>query len=415
MTSASLVSRDEKFETPFPDAAFGTYAVFEILLIVATWPLWWESSDFPAIPLTGLTMPPIVSRGLVLILVSCCCLVAGFPLVRRFVGTKRHLRSPLSSIALAAGGALVLLNQHRLQPWHWLFLLLSASRLSSSAALQWKLMRHIVSTVYVCSALSRIAFAGESDLTDSILAQLVSTIGVSLTAGSIAAKIVRVAAVAGELFAGLSLATGIAVGWGTTAAVLMHVCLFIALGPLGMNHSSGVLLWNLCLAVIVPMLFCASRTRLAGSHAGWKDKCLITVIWVCPLSGLFGVLDNWPAWQLYSPRPESWVLFVHAEDTDQLPESVRRWTGPTEPLSDWVPILLDRWSLEATHSPLYPEDRFYCRLLGRVLKQLPENLRVQVRISEPQNPAWWRRRSRTLHNRPELDDQHHKFLLSSAR
>lgn len=128
-----------------------------------------------------------------------------------------------------------------------------------------------------------------------------------------------------------------------------------------------------------------------------------TVIWLFPLSGLIGIADNWPAWQIYSPRPESWILQMHERDVHFLAEDIEQHVTKPMPLDDWVVVKLDRWSLVETESPLYPEGRFQRELIQHVLSRLPDDVEFHVDISEPAPWFWWKRIHRTLSSRSALD------------
>ena len=71
-----------------------------------------------------------------------------------------------------SGLLLVVLNQHRLQPWHWLFLLCQTWSLVFAAPHSLQLMRHTLSSMYVCAALSRISLTPQNGMTGLIVSQL---------------------------------------------------------------------------------------------------------------------------------------------------------------------------------------------------------------------------------------------------
>jgi hypothetical protein len=212
--------------------------------------------------------------------------------------------------------------------------------------------------------------------------------------------------------------------FGVVFAVLLHALLIVVLGPFGLNHHLAVLLWNLTLMVLVPV---TSGWRIRKSLANEREAPLaakgtqrglfrtawpaVAMVWMLPLSGLFGVFDNWPSWQVYSPRPERWLLSIHTEDTARIPRQYQPWLRKGELFSDWQPLALDDWSLDATRAPLYPEDRFQLAVIRFVLDQCPADLRFQVQISEPMPIMWWQRRERLLTSRSELNIEAARFLL----
>ena len=203
-------------------------------------------------------------------------------------------------------------------------------------------------------------------------------------------------------------------------AVLLHLILLLALGPLGLNQHSAVLLWNTSLLFVVPLCFVAKDVSLTHpaderttiSHR-WLTFALFTT-WILPLSALIGIADNWTGWQVYSQRPERWTCLIHDADRPTLPDFLRKYTAAPPPFSDWTPIRLEQWSLDATQAPLYPEDRFQLAIIESVLSQLPADSRFRVEISEPARLFWWRRRSREAASLIELQIEHRRFLLNSV-
>jgi hypothetical protein len=89
----------------------------------------------------------------------------------------------------------------------------------------------------------------------------------------------------------------------------------------------------------------------------------------------WGYWDVWPSWAVYSSRGGGATLFVRSDDVKRLPEVVRPFVRPPAPLSDWHPVDVDRWSLEALKCPVYPQNRFRMA----VAAALGPEARVEVR------------------------------------
>ena len=268
------------------------------------------------------------------------------------------------------------------------------------------LFRSILASVYVCSALSRMAPIAYHGMSAAIVDQLLRMTGIrmEMSDGRMAEVLCQVLNI-GELTVGLLLIWPRSRRYGILSAMALHVTLLVALGPLGLRHHNGVLLWNLCFLCLIPVVFSGP---VADSHSSRTSRCrnyqaATILIWVFPLSGLVGFADNWPAWQLYSTRPESWVLRIHETDIHYLDEQIRPYVSEPAPLDDWVVVRLDRWSLAETDSPLYPEDRFQCKIIRQVLGPLPDDAEFRVEISEPDQWFWWNRNHRTLTTRSELN------------
>ena len=396
-------------------AAIRVFAAFELALIVATWPLWGGKTEFPEVPM----WPIAATTGnwstfslLILLMVS----AVGLMVCSRRNGDSSRVGKYSAMAALLAGILLVVMNQHRLQPWHWLFLLNVGSLLFVPPQHLLAVMRHTISTVYVCSALSRITPTPPGSATGMIVRQLLTTLGLTgLTSNEPAFVAICHVLTSGELLIGLLLLFRKTQCWGCVGAVSLHALLLLALGPLGLNHHAGVLLWNLCFIFIVPTLFWGIDLPQSTIPGGEFDRRRLATIavWLFPVSGLFSLADNWPSWQLYSSRPESWILYVHETARSALPVSVQSFISDPAPLDDWCAVKLDRWSLEQTRSPIYPEDRFQFAIIRRILADAPEDLKFRIEISSPETVRWWRREMRQISSAEALSLEQSRFLLGT--
>ena len=374
-------------------------AGFEFLLIAVTWPLWWGNSSFPVIPLiNSRSLPIVVDRIIVGVLLAVCMIVAGSTGQRRW---DRIVRAA----GLAAALMLCVSNQHRLQAWHWLFVLgLGASLFKPENGLQ--LLRCVLASIYVCSALSRMAPLAHQGMSAAIVDQLLWMIGMKpeAVAGS-RGEILCHGLNVGELGVGLMLLLPRWRRYGILSAMLLHGTLLLALGPLGLGHHTAVLIWNVCFLCVIPVVFSGPVKDTPSTQSGqrWSYRAATLFVWLYPLSGLFGIADNWPAWQLYSTRPETWALRIKETDVHYLDNRIQPHVSEAAPLDDWVVVRLDRWSLAETESPLYPQGRFQSEVIRRVLATLPDDAEFRVDISEPERWFWWKRIQRTVVTRSALN------------
>ncbi|MFN9718780.1 MAG: hypothetical protein ACK58L_08815, partial [Planctomycetota bacterium] len=393
-------------------------AFFELSLIAVTWRIWIFGGEVPRIPLFAAALPASLS------LAASAVLAIGCISILLDVISRRACRALVEVLTWMAGFLCALANQQCLQAWHWLFLLSLGLWLLTNQAVWPNLMRQVFCTIYVCSALSRLTLTPGTGMTAVIARQLLQWVGVSEF---------RQADLLPGLCHGLSLgefAIGILLLFdrsrlpGIVAAECLHLTLLLVLGPAGLNHHAGVLIWNMCLIAMIPLVFPRSNeadrvprndasTITQAVHPGFKDSIATTMIWLWPLSGLFGFADNWPSWQLYSNRPEIWTLYVQYSEAKLLPESVRGYLGEAGTLEDFLPVRLDRWVLHETGCPMYPEDRFQLAIIEWCVRDFPMDAEFEVRVSEPQM-RWWQRRQRVLRGRAELDLERTRMVLNSA-
>ena len=94
-------------------------------------------------------------------------------------------------------------------------------------------------------------------------------------------------------------------------AIFMHLVLLMILGPLGLNHQAGVLIWNIQFlgqAVFLFQWIPAAKLATVVSHGNenaWYrtvGNCSVAsiaiLVMVLPCTERFGLWDHWPSWAL---------------------------------------------------------------------------------------------------------------------
>ena len=158
--------------------------------------------------------------------------------------------------------------------------------------------------------------------------------------------------------------------------ICLHVVLILILGPIGLKHHLGVLIWNLFFIAQLAILFLASRGQQSlcewssFRQASLSDKlavlCVLGLV-VAPLAEPLGCIDHWPAWQLYAPRNSRVTMQIFASAVEKLPAELRQHVKPGDggPL---VRVDLDGWSLTSLSAPIYPQDRFQLGVAAAVAR-----------------------------------------------
>jgi hypothetical protein len=417
----------------------------ELVLMASSWRLWTGYSSFPVVPLIRMsavdstTIRPTIdlvtgvlaAATLVMLFIS---LLNLFGLVAAAQsgsrGVLRSVEKIIPMIAVGAGLTAVVLNQQCLQAWHWLFLLCITQMVILKSPSAIRAIRTTIATVYIFSALSRVSGSISSGMTGLVIIQLLQLAGLKMAAQD--PSIIQGLCwlfTAAELLTGCLLLSNYAHRIGAAFSVLLHLLLLLALSPVGLNHHSGVLWWNLTFVALVPVVF--SEPRIAGEVASGtrrtdvpetqrtvlRDRGLLAVQLLVigfPLSGLPGFADNWPSWQLYSTRPEVWKLYVTSDQAVKLPETLQQWVGPPELLSDWCPVRIDRWCLAETGTPLYPEDRIQLGVIDFLIQKGIVDGRFRVAIESPEPIFWWRRTHTTVTSTEQLHALRDGMVLNST-
>lgn len=279
----------------------------------------------------------------------------------------RRIRHAICAVSLAC---LFGFNQHRLQPWAYQLFVLHAWLSLASVDRMLFGWRWLTISIYGFSALSKFDYAFCLNHGPFLWDGFLHVFGWNEATAHWHPRL-RFAAAAAMPIAELSVAACLALRpaqrVGLVGSLLMHVFLIAALGPWGHDHSAGVLLWNGFFIVQNWLLFpgpllSAGRSHPPSQNAGVMNvaaSVILAIALFAPLGEPIGLWDHWPGWAVYAARPEKIAVMIHEDDLQRLPDDMRRHLQPPAPLEPWHPLRLDRWSLEATKTPIYPQARFH--------------------------------------------------------
>lgn len=390
--------------------------------MAVTWRLWFGGSDVPIISLLPASGLPSAVDSLLsgLLLIGCGVLACS----RRISETR--LRK-LSVGVLVTAAVLAGLSTARLQPWHWLLMLLLLPAAVCRGRSLLCVHRVTVATIYLFAALSRFdpQWPADGGMSSSVLRTLLGMIDLEhLLRDPGTSRLLIAVQNCVEFVTGVCLLVPRWRRGGVALAILIHACLLVALGPWALGHSWGVLLWNVVLLCVVPLLFhngqqpaipqaAIPQAAPGGSRRYTQAVWLTGIVLLIPASALLGMADNWLGWQVYSPRTDRLWLRVAASEQERLPASLRPFVSPPQPLSDVCTVRLDRWVNAQTGAPLYPEDRYQLSLATAIVRTLDDGTFL-ISISTPQTPRWWQRRERQLDSHSELQQALAEFWLTPA-
>lgn len=335
-------------------------AIGLLSLVAATWKLWTPQSVFPQVPLirAACELPGWIDWTClaVLIVASVTLLISARP------GRLRRITATVIASALAA---YFVLDQHRLQPWAWQFFLLSFLLAFADDRTVRRGWVWLVISIYFWSAVSKLDYTFCHDQGPALIRGLKHAIGIRGMPNRWTESIDIGAALVlalGELVVAILLSFARTRPVGLWAATVMHLGLLLALGPLGLNHSHGVLLWNLFFIAQDWLLFghrsasCPVEARPANP-ASFRQRVVLVflglvVVW--PALELVGYCDHWLGWAVYSARSDQADVIANP-DVD-LESAINRTIDNR--------LLIAPWSLQQLAVPVYPQHRF---LIGVVL------------------------------------------------
>lgn len=388
------------------------WATLAIALIAATWRLWTPQTQFPQIPffeilvnvpgwmdwialtIVGLSLLVCLLRKPLPVEPGAPAMVAPDQAQRRGINWFRisHLSFTVAITYL------ILLDQNRLQPWAYHFLIIGFLIGLAKPRTATSLIRWIAISIYVYSAISKFDYQFVHTVGDQMISTIFGFIGVETTNWNQELKGGLVLLLPlGELLVGIGLALPRFRSFAAAAAIGLHVALLIILGPWGLNHQPGVLIWNLFFIFQALILFWAnstsndpqthtdhsaaqgSRENSPHKKASYQDRLalLVAAFALCfPLTQWIGICDHWPAWQVYSPS------------------SSRAQLLNDRPVS--------QWSLEELGVPVYPQSRFQMAVAFAAAEKAARDeqgngrLRFQIELKHQSNRFTGKRNNEML-------------------
>ena len=347
-------------------------ALVALALIGTTWRLWTASTEFPRIPwFSWLCEIPnwcdrVALAGLISGLVSVLVLA---PWRERFAAPK--VRLAIFAILAVSGGMLLLLDQHRLQPWAYQFAWIVLVLATAPAGRALMLIRLLTIGIYLWSAISKFDATFLATTGPDLLHGLWQTLALDphLLDGNRASTLAWGLPL-GELAVALLLAMPWTRRFGLLVSIVMHGLLLVVLGPWGLDHQPGVLLWNLYFIGQNILLFGARIEPVAGSERRWGlAEMGISLALLLPILEPFGWFDHWPAWAVYAPGAERVTLLLDAAAAERLPESMQAHLGSPQWRDGGRVVRTDLWSLRALSAPIYPQGRFRAAVASAIIER----------------------------------------------
>lgn len=341
-----------------------------LALLAATWKLWTPQHAFPQVPVLAELgkLPDVIDwialGGTLLALVTVLVAPARSVLWRQGL-----------VVFVVATALLMAIDQHRFQPWAYQFLIVAVVLATATPRAAFALLRWLTIGIYLWSAWSKCDMTFTHNLGQQFLNSVFSWAGFETWP-----KLLRL--VLASLFPTFEVLVAVLLcfprWWpkAVWASVVLHLVLLLVLGPFGLQHKPGVLLWNIYFIAQNLILFRAASPVVVRDDELPHDEPIAAaalyvvagaLIW--PLVETWNYCDHWPAWSVYAPRVERTSFFVHRSEKDRLPAELQTFLEQATDDENWYLVRLDRWSLELLDTPLYPQNRFQVAGAAGVIHQ----------------------------------------------
>jgi hypothetical protein len=400
---------------------------FALSLFAVTWRLWLPQQRFPQVPF--FPIPGEVPRAIegLLFFGMLLALGASFLLVQRRLG--RYFLGVFALCLAASMG----LDQQRVQPWAYQFLILSLILAANSSRQAWWMARSLAISVYLYSACSKFDYQFIVTLGPDFFQPLLTLGGaIELPAGRELLSKGAWLFPLGELLIGLALLFPRTRRLGLYAAIGMHLSLIWILGPWGLNHKPGVLLWNLFFVFQAWILFGPFRPGNSVPSVELKPpydfpprgglaRNLSVSVWgaalLLPMTSLWGWYDHWPSWELYAPRTSRVKVELSPALQGKLPEELRPFWNNERPegVDDlgWREFDLAAWSLDALQVPIYPQGRFQLGVALALALELEEDRDIRVTLQSPADRWTGARKTQQWIGRQAIEQAMDQFQINA--
>lgn len=335
-------------------------AGFALLLFASSWKLWTPQDIFPQIPfLTSLITTPTWVDWF------CLGLSAGALGVCLLAKEGKALTAALILFAISTT-VLILLDQHRLQPWAYQFVILATVIATSSKLNAVRRIQIITVSIYIFSGVSKLDYQFVHTVGDQMLSTLVGTFGATTENWPTQIKHFTVLCLPmTEILLGIGLLISKTRSWAVAGAVTMHAVLLVLLFQ--DVSGLGVLIWNLFFIFQIVWIF-HRQPNLKSKPVESPPLLdslgyLITLgVVIFPLTQPWGICDHWPAWQVYAPRCSRAQL-----------------ESPLEGNEFWNNF--GQWSNQTLSVPVYPQARFEFAVAMAVQQKFNKSRGLPIEVS----------------------------------
>lgn len=398
------------------------------VLLAATYRLWFPLGEYPAVAMFGWVNPLPIWAGWTALIGS----VTGAICV---IARPRSASSGwwLVALSLTLG---FLIDQHRLQPWAYQTAIYACVFASMPPAMAKRMLIPLAASVYIYSAAGKFDYQFVHSVGQDFLNVPLGWFGMIDSIDEDTKAMLAHGPPIVELLAGVMLLFGKTRRLAGMIVMALHVSLLIFLGPWGLDHSHGVLLWNVLLIVQAWFLFVSPGVddspdnrllyrqlfRLPFRRDGQQSlrsrlgrgvaTCLVMIALVAPASERAGLWDHWLSWALYSPHSSRTTVEFHQSTFRKLPPAARQHFQPDDDGDGWQTLALDAWSLDWLAVPVYPQARYQLALAYELATQHDiDKTAIRCKVRSTANRVTGRREEQLLLGLKEIDKALNDYWL----
>ena len=332
-------------------------AIGLLLSVLSSWRLWTSYRLFPQVPLfnVGFTVAHPCDYILFGVFIAG---ITGILLSRK--------PRVFLILTLLISTALVILDQNRLQPWFYMYMLI----LGVLCFYNWRVdepknytaiytsITIVIGAIYLWSGIQKL----NPNFMTSTWEWFIRPLGKLLTPEemSFSYKI-------GYAIPYLEIAMGIGLFFEQSKrifiplAITMHVIILIVLSPLFHNYNHTVWGWNFCMILLVYFLFAGNTQNKYRQLAYLVEfKPIFAVFFICVCLPGLNLVNKWDSYlsgNLYSGNTSQASIYISAKAKEKLPYYIQLFTKKEN--SDLYAIQVKKWAMNEIGVPGYPEKRVF--------------------------------------------------------
>lgn len=346
--------------------------------------LWLSSRFYPLTPLFTVfpAVPPPLDLVLLLGLLLSLAATTVFP----------HTRAPVIA-SLVAAGALMLLDQSRLQPWVYQYVFMLAAFAfhpgnPSDPARYASILdpcRLVVASIYFWSGVQKLNLTFVAGVFPWLLQPFVQHLPepARIPFYALGAAVPFV-----EAGIGLALLTGRYRRQAVFLSLAMHAVILLALSPVGHDWNRVVWPWNLAMGALVVILFWRTGDVARGGALLAKRRpafhyIVLVLFGIMPAFSFFNLWDSYLSSTLYSGNIREASLYMSDPVKSRLPGELQRLVLREDGQHR---LGVSEWSHGELNVPAYPETRVFRNIARHLCRYASGAGDVTLVIQE--KPDW---------------------------
>lgn len=325
-----------------------------IIGMVMSLHLWIGERLLPSIPVIKIAPPQ--GTGITLVIIFITALLA----------TCFSKRREAPAVVIFSATALIFLDQLRLQPWVYLYLLLlipfafgSGDRTTVSS-----FYLIVIAGIYIWSGVHKINI---HFLDGNYASNLEFVLGYKIKNDADVIRSLGYGVGLVEMSVGVSLLFDLTRRVAIFGVILMHLLIITFVVFHRAVSDSIVIPWNLTMIVLNVATFYPLRSPFEILRSErLKDKFAtgfaVLLVWICPALNFVGLWDHFPSFSLYSNKVSMFYVAIHEDEVHKIDQRLTKYFVAIPGLQGGHLLDIHWWSEDELNVPFYPEKRAFREL-----------------------------------------------------